>query len=380
MKSLQPRLLAGDIGIVRLETGVRQPEALALYERCGYVRIPPFGGYRDDPPSVFLEKRLARVGPGRRLRSPSAVRQLFARLPALAARTLPRPHRKSGGTVVAAFESSSARGVPRNPTCGTARVSSIQGKPLQAARPFAFVACLLFAVASWAGGAPLIEYRIVAEYPHDAAAFTQGLVYDGGALYESTGLRGRSSLRKVELTTGRVVRQRRLSDRLFGEGLALVGDTLYQLTWTSGRAFVVRLKDFSLVREHRYAGQGWGLAYDGARLVMSDGSATLRFRDPATFRIEREVDVREGARPVEALNELEVADGAVYANVWQSERVARIDPASGAVTGWLDLSPIIARERSAGTADVANGIAWDGRRLFVTGKLWRSVYGLELLR
>ena len=251
---------------------------------------------------------------------------------------------------------------------------------MRAARLSAFVACLLVSASLCAGGTPLIEFRIAVEYPHDAGASTQGLVIDRGALYESTGLRGRSSLRKVQLTTGRVVRKRRLSDRLFGEGLALVGDELYQLTWTSGRAFVLRLKDFSLVREHRYAGEGWGLAYDGARLVMSDGSATLRFRDPTTFRVERELEVREGVRAIEALNELEVVNGSVFANVWRSDRVARIDPASGAVTGWLDLSSIAARERSAGSAGVANGIAWDGRRLFVTGKLWRSVYGLELLR
>lgn len=184
----------------------------------------------------------------------------------------------------------------------------------------------------------------------------------------------------MEPTTGRVVRKRRLSDRLFAEGLALVGDELYQLTWTSGRAFVLRQNDFSLVREHRYSGQGWGLAYDGERLVMSDGSATLRFRDPHTFRVVREVVVREGARAVDALNELEFVEGSVYANIWRSDRVVRIDPESGAVTGWLDLSPMAARERRAGDAGVANGIAWDGRMLFVTGKLWRSVYGLELLR
>ena len=239
--------------------------------------------------------------------------------------------------------------------------------------------CLLVAGVVCAGEAPPIEYRIAVEYPHDTAAFTQGLVYDRGVLYESTGLRGRSSLRKVQLATGRVVRKRRLSDRIFGEGLALVGDELYQLTWTEGRAFVMRLEDFSLVREYRYAGEGWGLAWDGARLVMSDGSATLRFRDPATFRIEREVEVREGTRAVGALNELEFVDGSVYANIWQSDRVVRIDPESGAVTGWLDLSPIAERERRAGEVDVANGIAWDGSTLYVTGKLWRSVYGLKLL-
>ena len=247
-------------------------------------------------------------------------------------------------------------------------------------RRLAFVACLLVCSAARAGGTPSIEYRIAAEHPHDPAAFTQGLVFAGGALYESTGLRGRSSLRKVQLTTGRVVRKRPLSDRLFGEGLALAGGHLYQLTWTAGRAFVLRMKDFSLVREHRYAGEGWGLAFDGTRLVMSDGSATLRFRDPQTFRVEREVEVRDGAGAVEALNELEFVEGSLYANIWRSDRVARIDPATGAVTGWLDLSRIAEKERSAGNVDVANGIAWDGSTLYVTGKLWRSVYGLELLR
>ena len=242
------------------------------------------------------------------------------------------------------------------------------------------VACLLFSVSLRAGGAPPIEYRIAVEYPHDPKAFTQGLVVDRGALYESTGLRGRSSLRKVDLTTGRVVRKRSLSDRLFAEGLALAGDMLYQLTWTAGRAFLLRLEDFSLVREYRYAGEGWGLAYDGTLLVMSDGSAFLRFRDPKTFRAVREVEVRDGARAVGALNELEYVEGAVYANVWRSDRVARIDPANGVVTGWLDLSAIAEKERSAGAVDVANGIAWDGRRLYVTGKLWRAVYGLELIR
>ena len=246
-------------------------------------------------------------------------------------------------------------------------------------RTLVLVACLLVST-SVRAGAPAIEYRVVAELPHDAKAFTQGLVFDRGDFYESTGLRGQSSLRKVDPTTGRVIRQRRLSDRLFAEGLALVGKELYQLTWTSGRAFVLRLKDFSAVREYQYQGEGWGLAFDGARLVMSDGSATLRFRDPRTFRVEREVEVRDGDRAVDRLNELEIVEGAVYANIWQSDRVARIDPASGAVTGWLDLSAIADRERTAGDVDVANGLAWDGRRLYATGKYWRTVYVLELMR
>ena len=134
------------------------------------------------------------------------------------------------------------------------------------------------------------------------------------------------------------------------------------------------------MRKSGYEGEGWGLAYDGTRLVMSDGSAKLRFRDPKTFHVVREVVVRDGARAIDALNELEFVGGTLFANIWRSDRIARIDPATGAVTGWLDLSPIAEEERSADTVDVANGIAWDGRRLFVTGKLWRAVYGLELLR
>ena len=282
------------------------------------------------------------------------------------------------------YGSSSGVRAPAAAATPRSRSSALAARGL--ARPFAravhalaLAACLLGSGSLRAGGAPLIEYRVAVEYPHDSQAFTQGLVFAGGAFYESTGLRGRSSLRKVDPATGRVVRQRRLSDRVFAEGLALVRDELYQLTWTSGRALVFRSRDFLHVREHYYAGEGWGLTYDGERLVMSDGSAALRFRDPLTFRVEREVVVREGARTVEALNELEFVDGALFANIWRSDRIARIDPASGAVTGWLDLSPIAERERSAGEVDVANGIAWDGRRLWVTGKLWRSVYGLELL-
>ena len=246
-------------------------------------------------------------------------------------------------------------------------------------RILAFTACLLSSV-SLCAEAPRIEYWIAAEYPHDPRAFTQGLVFDRGDLYESTGLRGGSSLRKVELTTGRVVRKRRLSDRLFGEGLALVVNDLYQLTLTAGRVFVVRIEDFSLVREYRYRGEGWGLTFDGQQLVMSDGSATLQFRDTRTFRIEREVEVRDGARVVGGLNELEFVEGSVYANVWRSDLVARIDPANGIVTGWLDLSPIADGERASSEVDVTNGIAWDGQRLYVTGKFWHSVYALELRR
>lgn len=225
-----------------------------------------------------------------------------------------------------------------------------------------------------------IAYRLVAEYPHDTKAFTQGLLFHNGLLYESTGIQGQSSLREVDLETGRVRRQRRLPDTYFAEGLALVGEHLIQLTWTSGRAFVYRLDDFSSVRRHDYSGEGWGLAFDGKRLVMSDGSATLRFRDPVSFDVVGTVNVHDGGQPVTRLNELEFVDGAIFANIWGSNRIARIDPRSGAVTGWLDVGGLTQRERAKARVDVVNGIAWDGRRLLITGKYWSTVYALELSR
>ncbi|MBF2760027.1 MAG: glutaminyl-peptide cyclotransferase [Ectothiorhodospiraceae bacterium AqS1] len=234
---------------------------------------------------------------------------------------------------------------------------------------------------------PRIEYRIVDEYPHDRRAFTQGLLFADGFVYESTGLLGRSTLRKVDPAKGRVVRQIRLSNRLFAEGLALVDRSLYQLTWTSGRAFVRDIDNFSLIAEHRYEGEGWGLAWDGRHLVMSDGSASLKFRDPKSFEIVRKLEVRQGGQPVGRLNELEYFDGAIHANIWLSDHVVRIDPADGEVDAWLDLGPLADRERKKAAkerdrkVDATNGLAWDAaaRRLHITGKLWSRVYILELI-
>lgn len=223
-----------------------------------------------------------------------------------------------------------------------------------------------------------IGYRVVAEYPHDSNAFTQGLLFHGGFLYESTGLQGQSSLREVELETGSVRRRRNLPDSYFAEGMALVGEHLIQITWTSGKAFVYRLDDFSSVGTHDYSGQGWGLAFDGKRLAMSDGSAVLRFRDPGTFDVTGAVEVHDDGQPVTRLNELEFVDGSIFANIWHSNRIARIDPESGAVTGWLDVGALAQRERAKAHVDVVNGIAWDGRRLLITGKYWSTVYALEL--
>jgi glutaminyl-peptide cyclotransferase len=239
---------------------------------------------------------------------------------------------------------------------------------------------LLLAGAAVAAPAPEIAWRLVGSHPHDNAAFTQGLVWHDGALFESTGLYGHSQLRRVDPRSGRVLARRRLAADLFGEGLALAGAHLYQLTWRSGRGFVYRASDLEPVREFRYRGEGWGLAFDGRRLFMSDGSATLRVVEPEGFREVAQLRVHDDGAPVPLLNELEFAEGHLYANVWRSDRIARIDPKSGRVTGWLDLSGLLSPLWSA-SVDVLNGIAWDfaQRRLWVTGKLWPRIFVLEIV-
>ncbi|NOX61883.1 MAG: glutaminyl-peptide cyclotransferase [Chloroflexi bacterium] len=231
-----------------------------------------------------------------------------------------------------------------------------------------------------AAKAPVYGYRVVHVYPHDAGAFTQGLVYDRGDLLEGTGLRGRSSLRRVDLETGAVLQQRALPAHLFGEGVALVDDRIYQLTWTSQQGFVYDRASFELLDSFTYPTQGWGLAYDGERLIMSDGSDTLYFRNPETFAELGRVKVRDGATAVTRLNELEYVQGEVWANIWLTDRIARIDPQTGQVTGWIDLTGLLTPQEQA-AADVLNGIAYDPQtdRIFVTGKLWPKLFEIELV-
>lgn len=216
-----------------------------------------------------------------------------------------------------------------------------------------------------------LRVRVIERYPHQRDAFTQGLVWDDGALYESTGLTGHSSLRLVELETGEVLRRREDEPRLFAEGLAVVGDLLYQITWRDRRALVFRRGDFAPVREHRYEGEGWGLCHDGKNLAMSDGSDRLVFRDPATFEVRRTVRVTLEGKPVTQLNELECADGAVWANVWQTQVIVRVDPRDGRVTAVVDASGLLTAEERA-EADVLNGIAWmpEKDHFLITGKYW----------
>jgi glutaminyl-peptide cyclotransferase len=229
--------------------------------------------------------------------------------------------------------------------------------------------------------APPDSYDIVHTYPHDTHAFTQGLIYVDGHLYESTGLNGRSSLRLVDLTTGNVLQKHDLPAEYFGEGLTDWGSTLIQLTWTSHKALVYDRFSFSLERTFDYEGEGWGLTHDATQLIMSDGSSSLRFLDPKTFRVIRRLKVIDAdGRPVENLNELEYIRGEIYANVWQTDDIVRISPRTGKVLGRIDLRGIIDKRELREQGAVLNGIAYDSaaNRLFVTGKLWPKLFEIKV--
>lgn len=248
-------------------------------------------------------------------------------------------------------------------------------------RSLATVLALLAQISAvTAGGTALYTYKIVNSYPHDPQAFTQGLAFDDGFLYEGTGLHGRSTLRKVELTSGKVIRSLRLPRRFFGEGIAVLDQRIIQLTWRSKVAFVYGKRDFELQQTFPYPSEGWGLTHDGTRLILSDGTATLRFLDPHNFREIDRVEVFDDTGSVQGLNELEYVRGEIFANVWRSDRIARIAPATGRVTGWIDLSGILPKQDRETPVDVLNGIAYDAARgrLFVTGKLWPKLFEIEL--
>jgi glutamine cyclotransferase len=225
------------------------------------------------------------------------------------------------------------------------------------------------------------SYKIIHTYPHDPRAYTQGLIYLDGHLYESTGINGRSSLRMVDLETGRVQQEIAVPGKYFAEGLTNWGSTLIQLTWLSHTAFVYDRFSFRLLRTLHYKGEGWGLTQDGVHLILSDGSAMLRFLDPETFRVVCSIVVKDAGAPVTQLNELEYVRGEIYANVWHTDRIARIDPASGRVVGWIDLSGLLAADQHPDPEAVLNGIAWDAGhdRLFVTGKLWPKLFEIKVV-
>lgn len=225
-----------------------------------------------------------------------------------------------------------------------------------------------------------VSYEVAARHPHDPRAFLQGLVWHDGGFYESTGQYGESSLRRVEYPSGKVLKQTKLAPTLFGEGLAMVDDRLIQLTWTTKRGFVYDRETFQVIKEFTYQTEGWGLAYDGKDLIMSDGSDQLTYLDAQTYKPIRSLKVTRDGRPVPQLNELEFIEGEIWANVWHQDIILRIDPATGRVTSFLDMKSIITPEMRTESEAVLNGIAYDAenKRIFVSGKLWPAIFEIRL--
>ncbi len=231
-----------------------------------------------------------------------------------------------------------------------------------------------------ASATPEYTFAIVRNFPHDTSAYTQGLAYRDGFLYEGTGLNGRSSIRKLRLETGEVVQHVDLGPEFFGEGITLIKDRVFQLTWKSEVGFVYDLNTFHLLRRFSYSGEGWGLATNGRELFMSDGTSEIRVLDAETLREKRRIRVHDGSTQVDQLNELEFVEGQLFANVWHSNRIARISPETGALVGWIDLTGLLSPIYRLESEAVLNGIAYDPirKRLFVTGKLWPSVFEIKL--
>jgi len=224
-------------------------------------------------------------------------------------------------------------------------------------------------------------YEIINTFPHDRESFTQGLAFENGVLYEGTGRYGRSELRKVELETGNVLQTRKLPDEFFGEGITVYGDNIIQLTYLSKIGFVYKKDTFELLREFNYPTAGWGITNDGKHLIMSDGTLKLFFLDTETFEQIRHIEVYDRGISVWGLNELEYVEGQIYANVWPTERIARIAPETGRVLGWIDMKGLLTQQDYSRPVDVLNGIAYDkeNARLFVTGKYWPKLFEINLI-
>jgi glutaminyl-peptide cyclotransferase len=244
--------------------------------------------------------------------------------------------------------------------------------------------CALFAFGSAQAALPVYRYMVKNTYPHDPQAFTQGLFFKDGQLYETTGQKGHSSLRKVDLKTGRVLQKKDLAPEYFGEGSTVVGQNIYGLTWQSNVGFIFDAKTFALKGRFNYKGEGWGLASDAQHVYMSDGSADIRILDPRTLEEQRRIHVTAEGKPINELNELEVVDGQIFANVWGTDVIARIDPDSGNVVGWIDLTGLLppAQRGTTNIDAVLNGIAYEPKqhKLYVTGKLWPKLFEIELIQ
>ena len=247
--------------------------------------------------------------------------------------------------------------------------------------PLVVIVAIVLSLATASNVRAADTYQVVHTFPHDEHAFTQGLVFVDGHLYESTGIAGQSSLRMENLETGEILRFHEVPDKYFAEGLTNWKDTLIQLTWESHKAFVYDRASFRLLRTFQYDGEGWGLTQDGKNLILSDGTATLRFIDPNSFREVRRLVVRNHGKPVTQLNELELAHGEILANIWHSDRIARVSPASGKVLGWIDLAGLLPESQRSSPEAVLNGIAYDAAtdRLFVTGKLWPLIFEIRIV-
>jgi len=255
-------------------------------------------------------------------------------------------------------------------------------------KPLILFLLLLCAGLPVAAEVPVYDYKIVQRYPHNIASFTQGLEFHNGFLYEGTGQNGRSTLSKIDLESGEVLQSKRLASRYFGEGITIVGDRIFQLTWQSNIVFVYDLESFETLTSHYHPTEGWGLTYDGSQLILSDGSASLQFIDPESFQVLRKVDVTLEGRPIRNLNELEYINGEVWANVWMTNEIVRIDPATGNINSVVDLNGLIDQTNTGSRDGVLNGIAWipntspdsepGSGRLFVTGKLWSDLFEIEI--
>nr|WP_271069027.1 glutaminyl-peptide cyclotransferase [Caulobacter sp. NIBR1757] len=228
--------------------------------------------------------------------------------------------------------------------------------------------------------APIQSYEVVASFPHDTGAFTEGLFFQDGVLYESTGLKGRSDIRKVDPVTGKVLQKRDLDAKYFGEGIVAWKGKLVELTWQDEIGFLYDLKTFEPKGTFSYPGEGWALTHDGKRIIMSDGTAQLRFLDPDTLKETGRVTVTDGGGEINNLNEIEWVEGEVWANIWRTDWIARIDPVTGKVTGWIDMTDLLPAADRTGGEDVLNGIAYDakGRRVLVTGKFWPKLYEIRV--
>lgn len=231
-----------------------------------------------------------------------------------------------------------------------------------------------------ASDVPVYTFQVINAWPHDRAAYTQGLEIHQGSLYESTGQHGSSSLRQVELQTGRVLRKVDVPRQYFAEGLTVFQGKIFQLTWQSHKGFVYDLNTFELLNEFGCESEGWGLTHDGRSLILSDGTNQIRFLNPVNYRVEKSIKVFDGDRPVMRLNELEYIKGEIYANIWETDWIVRLDPETGKVLGWIDLKNLLPQSDRSMTTNVLNGIAYDeaGDRLFVTGKLWPKLFEIRL--